>query len=282
MKVGVYNDVPEHVYRSWPAPSYSLLKHVAKSPAHALAYMQSPPEQTPAQRLGYLTHIACLEPDRFRRLVVPMPADMPDRRTREGKARWAAFVAEHPDAEVVPADDYESMLGMANAVMDHPAASALVSAEGRRLELSLFWEEDLDKPDATIPVKGRIDLLSRVGGITTIADLKTTRDASPRGFAREVANYSYMEQGAWYRRGLNAIAPAQREVAWIAVENTPPYAVGVYSAFASDLEAAEARILGWLETWEWCRWNEHFPAYSNEIEPLVMPAWAYKLYEVSA
>jgi exodeoxyribonuclease VIII len=264
--------VPEHVYRSWPAPSYSLLKHVARSPAHALSYMLHPPEQTPAMLLGSITHLSVLEPDRFMLEVVARPEGL-DRRTREGKALWAQLEAEHPGCAIIPADDYTRISAIGAAVAAHPVASALLSAEGRKLEASFAWEEEVD--GVLTKIKGRADVISRVGGLTHVVDLKTTRDASIRGFAREVVNYRYMEQAALYLRGLNICAPAQRTWRWIAVESEPPYAVTVFEPFQSDLGIAEERILGWLFEWERCCRSEHWPAYSNQTEPLIVPAWAY-------
>lgn len=272
--VGQLVEVEEHEYRAWNAPSYSLLKHVAKTPAHALAHFLHPPEQTPAMRLGMLAHLAILQPTHFSKSVIQKPDGL-DRRTREGKAQWAALEAQHPGAEVIDPDDYTTINDMAESAYIHPSASALLQCDRRLIEASFAWREPVDEVD--VIVKARPDLIARLpNGRTAVVDIKTTKDASPKGFAREVVNYSYLEQAAFYLRGLRALADVERDWIWIAIEKEPPYAVGVYHAYLSDLAAAEQRIVGWLETWTRCCRSESWPAYSNEAEPLIVPEWAYR------
>jgi exodeoxyribonuclease VIII len=221
--------------------------------------------------LGQLTHLAVLEPQRFADEAIPRPEGM-DRRTKEGKALWAQLEAEHPGAAIIDADDFRRISAMADAVHSHHVAGPILASEGRKVEVSFAWSEDVDGIET--PVKGRADLISRIGGESLVVDVKTTRDASPRGFAREVANFRYMEQAALYLRGLNSCAPAQRSWRWIAVESEAPFAVTVFEPFPSDIFEAEARVIEWLRVWERCVRTDHWPAYTNCVEPLILPPWA--------
>src|SRR5574343_1040389 len=52
-------------YHRSPAIGSSLLSRLAKSPAHAKAYLDNPPEETPAMAFGSAFHTAVLGIDEF-------------------------------------------------------------------------------------------------------------------------------------------------------------------------------------------------------------------------
>jgi exodeoxyribonuclease VIII len=99
-------------------------------------------------------------------------------------------------------------VNMAIAVQGHPYANALLS-HGKAEES--FWADDTP---TGLRVKARPDWY--FGG--TIVDLKTCQDASPSGFARACATFSYHVQAAHY---LN-VTFAERFI-FIAVEKTYPF-----------------------------------------------------------
>jgi hypothetical protein len=64
-----------------------------RSPAHYKAWLENPPEPTPAMALGRAFHCALLEPERF--AATHVVAEKFDRRTKEGKAKAEAWEAEN-------------------------------------------------------------------------------------------------------------------------------------------------------------------------------------------
>src|SRR5262245_8459627 len=62
---GVYPNVPMEAYHRWNAVSNSRLTKLDRSPAHLLAYLTEPPEDTKATAEGRAIHCAVLEPDDF-------------------------------------------------------------------------------------------------------------------------------------------------------------------------------------------------------------------------
>ena len=120
--------------------------------------------------------------------------------------------------------------------------------------------------------KCRPDWLTNDGSI--VVDLKTTKDASPRGFKQSVANYRYHVQAAWYLHGLEqATGKRPDQFIFICVESTAPYAVAVYAADAEMIERGHDQAMRDLAKLAVCKAADHWPSYSEQIETLSLPAW---------
>lgn len=271
-EVGLHQDVPEAVYHSWDAAGSSHLKLVGRSLAHARYEQLHPKEQTRAQALGSAIHRAVLEPDRFEWEYCATAQC--DRRTKEGKARWAAFVGKNAGKEILEGDDYATCLAMRDAVWANPHAAEILKGPGL-IEASAAWID----PETGLLCKGRMDRLAEHGSWSWIWDVKSTEDASPSGFAKAVSKWDYHCQAAHYLDGLNVLAPRKRRFGFIAVEKKPPYCVALYELEEEDLEMGrydnEQRLAALKQAVESGNW----PGYSTEIEPLGLPGWRRKAYE---
>lgn len=259
---GVYFDLAEDIYRSADGVNISSLKDMGKSPAHYLAKLTEPKaEPTPAQVFGTLLHRAALEPHKLDGSFAVKPEGMTFT-TKEGKA-WR-------DAQTFPiitAEQNEALKGAAVSVASHPAAAAIL--EGARREVSVFRRVIRNTPDGLL-LKGRLDIVAEDSqGATTIADIKTTEDASPDGFARSIAAFGYAQQAAFYMDLLEASF-----FVFIAVEKTPPYAVGVYCLDAESIALGREKNQRHLDLLEKCTESGVWPAYSKEIETITLPRWA--------
>ena len=60
----VLYDLPAERYHRAPGVSNSMLKHLARSPAHLQEYLQHPTEQTRDMLMGSVVHQLLLEPDK--------------------------------------------------------------------------------------------------------------------------------------------------------------------------------------------------------------------------
>ncbi|MBK7542908.1 MAG: PD-(D/E)XK nuclease-like domain-containing protein [Candidatus Competibacteraceae bacterium] len=65
-------------------------------------------------------------------------------------------------------------------------------------------------------------------GEIAAVDIKTTKDASPAGFAKAVANYRYHVQQAHYLAGCAALGLPASDFVFVAVEKAEPYPVACY------------------------------------------------------
>lgn len=261
MKPGIYDDLPADQYHADPAYSFSAIKQAMRSPAHLKAWLTAPPEQTPAMRIGTLTHLAVLQPDLFGSTTAVAP--IVDRRTKEGKSIWEQFQAQNTGKEIITNDEREQLTAMRDSVRIHPAASALLG-EGTA-EVSVFNQ----CVETGLPLKARMDWVRE----NAIVDLKTTEDASPAGFAKSVSNYRYDLQAAHYRRMLKLQGRGELPYILIAVEKEAPFAVAVYRLDEGDLTLADMQMQQQLRAIASCCEFNSWPAYSREVETLTLPKW---------
>ena len=264
--------MPFETYLAWEACHFSILKLFERSALHAREALVHPAEQTAAQLLGQALHTAVLEPNDFEKRYVRAPHV--DRRTKEGKAAWAVFEVEHPHALLLSADEHDACLEMRDAAWHHATAVGLLSGPGAN-ELAVVWED----PDAKRRCKARLDRLTEFAGWTTIMDVKTTRDASPKGFAREIATYQYQMQNAFYLDGLEALAPRERRFVFLAIEKTPPYAVACYELDPGSIELGRRAYKAALSEWSHAEETGLWPGYPPGIRELSLPPWAFKEVE---
>ncbi len=84
---------------------------------------------------------------------------------------------------------------MSKALLDCAPAKKLLSAAGKA-EQSYFWTDK----ETGLGCKCRPDYMFDDG--STIVDLKTTTDASLKGFSRSVCNFRYHVQAGFYLHGI--------------------------------------------------------------------------------
>jgi exodeoxyribonuclease VIII len=256
-------------YHAHPAISKSHLDLIARSPLHYWARYIDPkrviPEPTPAMRIGSAVHTHVLELHKWDAEYTVAPDGL-DRRYKAGKEAWAAFEAEANGRTVLSREDADLVMHMGRAVHSHPAAALLLGMAGEA-ETTHMWTE----PTTGLQCKCRPDWLTKDG---IVVDLKTTEDASPREFRRSIAKWRYHCQAGWYTAGLEA-ATGKRPSGFIfiAVEKKPPFAVGVYAADEQMIERGYDTAMRDLQTLAECKASGRWPAYSDRIEPISLPAW---------
>jgi exodeoxyribonuclease VIII len=253
-------------YHRHPAVGKSHLDAIARSPLHYWARYIDPsrvePEPTAAMQLGTAFHTRILEPELFAKEYALAPAA--DRRTKDGKAAWADAAAN--GATLLSAADWDMLLGMDGSVRRHVGASRLLARAGAA-ETTHMWVD----ADTGIECKCRPDYLTDDGWVI---DLKTTEDASPRGFAKSVATFRYHVQAAWYLDGVRATGHDPKGFVFIAVEKKPPYAVAVYSLDYEALGAGASEARRCLQRIAECRESDSWPGYDDAVQLLSLPAWA--------
>ena len=153
-------------------------------------------------------------------------------------------------------------VNMAVAVHGHPTAGALL--QSGQAEQSFWWDDIA----TDMRCKCRPDWFDG----TTIVDLKTCQDASPAGFARAVAQWSYQVQAAHYLCGTLA-----KRFIFVAVEKTAPYAIGVYELDTEGLIHGSIARHNALQILQDCKAVNDYPGYTDGgIETIQLPGWALK------
>lgn len=253
-------------YHRGPGVSCSGLKLIAdKTPAHYFDLYLNPEwterRQSAALFVGTALHAATLEPDLFRALYLVNP--YPDRRGN----RYKEIVQGNPGKHILSQEEAANVAGMHRALHRHPTAGALL----RRVDDTELSAYAID-PETGELVRIRMDLITTDD---VIVDVKKTQDASPDGFRRAVANYSYFLQHAFYWDVFRLAAGTEpRAFVFIAVEEQPPHAVGVYTIDPEDVMRGRVRYRKALDLYAECRRTGVWPGYSDRIETLALPEWA--------
>lgn len=259
---GVYA-MSNREYHASLGVSKSDLDLIHKSPLHYWKKKAGFCEEssTEAMAFGTLVHTFVLEPEQVENQYIQQPDEI-DLRNKAGK-EWKA--AQDASKSIAKKSDWATATAMRDAVMAHPIAARLF--DGGRRELSIFWKHET----ADILCKCRPDNLTEDG---ILVDLKTAIDASPEAMMKAAWNFRYHVQAAWYLDGAASLL-APRAFVFVAVEKTPPFAVGVYMADDDLLKRGKKDYLRDLRAYSDCTRQQAWPGYTDaEIYPLSVPTWA--------
>ena len=216
-------------------------------------------KQTKAMADGTAVHAFFLERDKFDSDFVIKPADM-RLNTKAGK-EWAL---EQKDKIIIDSELGNNLYEMEKSFMDSPA-KLIYDIKGET-ELSYFWD-DL----GTIKGKCRPDWISDDGSI--VVDVKTTTDASPRGFQKSISTWGYHLQLGWYLRGLRKLGLPAEQFIFIAIEKTAPFCVGVYRADQEMINFAMKELDQLIPEIQTAMVSKEFPDYTPEITSIGLPPW---------
>jgi hypothetical protein len=175
---------------------------------------------------------------------------------------------QHFDAEeIVTPTMVEQAKAMADSIHSHDEAAKLLV--GGRAEETVTWTDGTTGLDC----KGRLDYITP----GYLVDLKTTRNIIPRLFRRDVANFEYHAQLAWYHDGavVAGVLPPDAELPWlIAVQNVAPWDVVVYRMTAEDMAAGRARYRQLMNRLLSCMEANWWPGVAPGVLDLEVPGWA--------
>ncbi|MCX7424109.1 MAG: PD-(D/E)XK nuclease-like domain-containing protein [Planctomycetia bacterium] len=257
------NIIPDDAYSNNSGLSQSGAKELLRSPAHFKQYLERDrSDQTPAQRLGTLIHLASLQPQVFDATIVVAPEC--DKRTKEGKEIWASFQSSlkpgqeaisQKDGELVTAVSIAARAGLDKLMKDYDGESMIteVPMVGR-----------VNGTD----IKGKLDAIIKTkDGRTIVVDIKTTTDAGTP-FVRDIANYLDYLQGAWY----TTLAHADAFVI-LAVEKDAPNEWACYTLDAEAQQKGLALMNSAIDLFRSCNTFKQFPGYPKEVQTVSLPKW---------
>jgi exodeoxyribonuclease VIII len=187
--------------------------------------------------------------------------------------------------EVLSADDMLRVGKMARIMHELPISRVVFGKYAKlgKAEASLFWRD----PATGVVCKVRPDYMMAPcedfpNGL--IIDGKSTTDASPEGFGRQVWNLDYGLQAAFYTRVFQQVMGTAGRPAflWGAQEKDSPHAAAYYAAGADLVEYWDKRIPRLLALFAECKRTGLWPGYSTAVQTLAMPAWAQKQMEAAA
>jgi len=239
----------------------------------------------------------CLDDDDRFALMRGIPDDI-KLSTKEGKALVATMEAEGFTAvqqsdldfitewrpklkgrDVLSADNIEGVHKMAAIARALPVSRVVFDqlAELGAAEQSMFAVD----PATGVRLKIRPDYCLKPCAMFPnglIIDGKSTTDASPTGFARQVWNLDYGLQAAFYPRVFQQLLGTKGRPAflWLAQEKEAPHAAAYYSAGADLTAYWDRRIDAMLPAIARCQESGIWPGYTEAVTELALPGWAEK------
>lgn len=242
------------------------------SPEKFRYFLENPIEQTPAMAFGSACHKLVLEPDGFFDEFALAP--IADKRTKDGKAIWEAFMAENAGKTLVKPEDMEDMNGMEAAILLCPLAKELIRGEGQT-EVPVFWTD----PETGEKCKAKCDrVLKDKDGKFYISDYKTTQSAQTDKFNKSILMFGYAFQAAMYSEGLQiALGLDYRpEFIFVAQEKKAPYSVNVVKVSPEVMEYGAKQYHTLLNKMHVCKELDEWPGYlpvDGGVNWTELPAW---------
>lgn len=250
-------------YHAHPAIGSTLLKNIYNTTvAHAVTKEQ---KETAAMVLGSAIHAAILEPETFENLYVSEPdfsnsidtiqdiktiltenkvtfqktakkeilietllANLPHLANKIKSVMVEKWEKENQEKTILTDEIFKKIAEIKKALLSHEIAKALLT--GGQSEFSYFSKDE----HTGLQLKCRPDYFKS----GALIDLKTTRNASSIEFSKQIANFNYHIQAAFYLDVFNAATSLiATEFYFVAVETEAPYGVSVYQLAPEEIEA---------------------------------------------
>jgi hypothetical protein len=212
--------IPFKEYLAVDALSSHLAKELLKSGAH-YAYSKTVEwSESESKQLGRAVHSLVLEPSTAKTSYAVLP---PLNLTKTAdKAKKKEFEELNQGKEIIRDYLWEQALEVSKAVLESP----LVHSKEWMTEQSIFWTE------GDIKCKARLDITAIEHNY--MADLKTTRWLA-LDFYKDLRDYKYDMQMAWYARAYEVAYGRRPKVFFIVVESEAPHGVVVYQVSEETL-----------------------------------------------
>lgn len=219
---------------------FSNLKRMALSPAHYLAALTQPREQTPAMLFGELVHALVLGGN-----VAVYDGE------RRGNA-WKDFKAANEGATIVTVKEHDKARRVADSVLSHSLARELLEGEH---EKPIAWK--IGNRDCS----SRLDVLGR----SWVTDLKTCNTAQPEMFMRAALRMGYHAQLTFYQDAAQYIGRACPSAFIVAVEVNPPFPVVCWKLSHRAMQNGQKLARLWWERLMACEESGVWPGYAQSL-----------------
>jgi exodeoxyribonuclease VIII len=264
--MGIIHGMTEAEYHTRPELSSTGARLLLDSTAKFRYRQTHPGPQKDAFDLGTAVHAKVLGVDER---VIEYPAEhLTPAGNASTKKETIEWVQEQRAKGLVVISASQAALvdGMAEAVLAHPTARAILEQPGNQRELSMFATD----PDTGVDMRARLDL----DGKRTSADLKTARDASPKGFARAAADHGYDTQQGWYQDVREQVTGDRGRFQFIVVETLPPHLVAVYELDYTFEDMGKIKSAAARTIYRECVDTNTWPGYAPNVKQLQPPQYA--------
>lgn len=213
--------------------------------------------------LGSAAHAVLLEGRRDLLAVV----DAKDFRTAKARAERDAARAEGKIP--VLAEQREAIEHMVVVAMAKLAACpdlAGIPADSLVAERTILWQ------DGDTWLRCRPDWMAPDHSL--IVSYKTTGNAEPDAFTRQILGLGYDVQAAFELAGVKAATGQDARYVWLVQEVDEPYACSLIGLSPDLADLAESKYRVAVERWQHCLATNTWPAYPERICYIDAPAYA--------
>ena len=255
-------NISNEAYHADPALGSSRARQLLGScPLKVKHSMKFPTPSTPALLNGGHIHSGVLEPHLTDSEYgcKPTEIDGNSSRTKAYKEAFADMEEANPGKRWIVESDYYNNQEVIASVLQHPMAKNLLYDANSLIEHTGFFDIE------GTPCKVRPDIYQCSD---RVVDLKTTMDASEKGFAKSVRQFGYAFQAAFYMTGLRAMGERPKQFVFLVVEKSAPYATACYAIDNNDIEREVPRVLESIKIYGECLRTDVWPGYSDDIKTL--------------
>lgn len=276
-------DFSDEVYHNGIGVSNSQLSDFAVTPKkfHYNHIMGNKDMSSEAMDIGDLVHKAILEPHLVHEtyvsdaeLLEKVYALKPDSKSPRATKHYKELILEYEvlGKKVLKDEHFDMMRKMVDAVYSHPRAKNMLS--NGMAEKCLYATD----PETGLVLRGKADFIL-IDGI--IIDVKTTASANPDEFSKSIWNYRYHVQAAFYLHLARlAIGEQFKDFVWICLEKTKPFDdMAIYTPDEGTLDFGQQMFRKNLNELAKCYQTNKWPGYSNNIEQIALPNWAWNKAE---
>jgi hypothetical protein len=166
-------------------------------------------------------------------------------------------------------DEVVAMVAAAEAFIQHS-------------EIAEYWKDGESELTAICEEKGvwlraRMDRISKSRRF--IADYKSTTDASPDVFSRQLIRMGYHIQEAFYRRVVTNLGTVTPRFVFVAQSCEPPYECSLHGCDPALQEIADAEVQRAIDLWRQCMSTKNWPSHGGRIHWAIPPNYMMKEYE---
>jgi hypothetical protein len=198
--------------------------------------------------VGSAIHEAILEPHLFKSNYIVCPKY--DRRTKQGKEDYAEFLLKTEGKTLLFEDEMEMVTKMAETAVKNKTLMELLQDSYR--EVSCYTTD----PITGLKIRLRPDSLAK--SKSTITDIKSCLDSSPRKFKHDVYSYDYSITNAYYCDFLG-----RENYVFAALEKTQPHQLTLMQLNDEMVDYGRKQYRTALDLLKWSIDNNYWCDYTE-------------------
>lgn len=233
LEPGRYPNIKNEEYHKLPAIGSTNLRAAIRSWKHFEKSMNGEQEHKNEFDIGTAIHLALLEPEECKRRVVEAP------NCKRGTKEWNDFSAScPPDAILLKTNDasgvsFSDIKKIQESMAEREALRNEPFLSNGEAEVTFIWRDEL----TGLLCKCRPDWIRNDGMIIDVKSVPDGKAATPDSFGRELIDFRYHVQAAFYLEGVNTIEKEKySEFTFIPVEKKEPFLINEFYLDANMLK----------------------------------------------